>query len=240
MVPTIPIDSANRPRSNIRRSQHVSPGSNHLGSFGSAPVTTQPTDGFSNTDVSSDEWYLNYISQYKGTVWYPRLLNNPHLRANAAPFSPDLWQQFLAGIGDNSARDRYYGDLLSKRNDYLSKIEDEIRQYKQNSPANQAALMAAAGQNADLLGTGSVAGAPENDNLAEPFLPSQSSGTGLPSFEGLANFGVSMISTLIGFANSLQGLEAGSTAIAGAEIDNYTKVWILLLVFLLILFLLTR
>lgn len=203
---------------------HVSTAGNRKnGSYGSAPVTTQPTDGFSNSDVSSDEWYLNYISRYKGTDMYQQLLNNPYLRSNASAFSPDLWQQFLESVGDSSARDRYYGDLLSKRNEYLSRIEDEIRQYKQNSPANQAALMAAAGQNPDLLGTGSVANAPENDNLAEPFLPSQSSGAGLPSFEGLANFGVSMISTLIGFANSLQGLEAGSTAIAGAEIDNYTK-----------------
>ena len=55
--------------------------------------------------------------------------------------------------------------MLGKRNAYLSQIEDEMRQYKQNSPANQASLMAAAGQNADLLGTSGVAGAPENDNL---------------------------------------------------------------------------
>lgn len=193
--------------------------------FGSPGDTGKPAGDYDPlNDPESDEWYLNYIKQYEGTDWYQRLLNNPHLRKNNAAFSPNFGQLAMMAFGDTSAQDNYYGDLLAKRNDYLSKIEDEMRQYKQNSPANQAALMAAAGQNADLLGTSGVAGAPENDNLPEPFKPSEHSGTaGVEALKSFAGIAMQAYQFASGFAHDVVSLGNEFSAAAGTAADTASK-----------------
>lgn len=101
---------------------------------------------------ATDEWYDNYIQQYKDSEFYNELQNNPYLIRNNREYDPGFLGGVLEGFGFSSGRSNYYEDLLMARNEKLSQIEAQIREQKRNEPAAEVQRKRAAGLNVDLTG----------------------------------------------------------------------------------------
>ena len=174
-------------------------------------------------DPRTDDYYLNFIKQYENDPMYSELLNNPYLRSNNADFSPNLLQSFGELFGDTSARDSYFENLLSQRNSYLSQWLAQRNQREYDTPSAQAQRMAVAGQNADLLGTSGVSGAPENDQpLTAVNMPG--AGQGVQDVFQLtyqvAQTGISLVSSVMQFAQGVQSLKYGNAQLIAQELNN--------------------
>lgn len=100
-------------------------------------------------DKKSDEWYLNYIDQYKNSEFYEQLRQNPYLRENNRGYEDSLLESILGG---GKGASQYYEDLLSARNEYMNEILGQMREQKRNEPAEEIARRKAAGLNDDLNG----------------------------------------------------------------------------------------
>lgn len=163
-----------------------------------------------------DENYLEYIKQYSGSPYYQQMINNPYLFGVNSDFSPSFGQSFMETVfSDTSARDRYYQDLISKRNDYLSNLIDLQEQTKFNSPQNQVQLEKAAGLNPDLTGVSGSGAAAENDQPPAPVnMPTESEAG------DIAHVGFTLVTSLFNFGQSIQNMEMNSLQLASQEIKN--------------------
>lgn len=174
-------------------------------------------------DPYSDEYYLNLIKQYEGDPMYDELLNNPYLLKNNKPFSPTWLQSFGTVFGDYAAENSYYENLLSLRNEFLSNWIASRNERNYETPSAQAERMALAGQNADLLGTGGVADAPEND---QPMLgitqPGAETGVqdGLNFVFSVCQTGISLASSVMQLSQGIQSLRYGNEQIVAQELSN--------------------
>lgn len=171
-----------------------------------------------------DQWYYDLIEQYKGTDFYDTLKSNPYLVGNNAAFSPNLFQSIGEGLfGDTSARDRYYGDLRSRANEFLTQKIDEMRQQDYNSASSQVNQMRAAGLNPDLqdVQPGSAA---ENDQPIGngPQMSDESSVQ--QALSGFASLTMSAYSFASGFAKDMFSFQQMKNAIDNQDIEIYDKV----------------
>lgn len=158
-----------------------------------------------------DALYLASIEQYKGQSWYDRLLENPWLGSKQLAFKPNFWQQIGESVGDVSARQSYYQDIASKRNQWLSDTLAQYHQQDYDSANSQVERERAAGLNPDLNGNITAGSAAENDQPLQP--------SGMPQdsvFPDVLNVGVSMVSTAVNLASAFQG-------IASTHLDNALK-----------------
>lgn len=165
---------------------------------------------------AADMNYLAYIEKYKGTPYYEQMVNNPYLFGVNSDFSPNFGQAFMETVfTDTSARDRYYQELVSQRNSYLSNLVNLIEQTKYNSPENQLALEKAAGLNPDLTGISGTGMASENDQPAAPVnMPDESLAP------QIAHVGITLVTSLFNFGKAIQEFEMNDLAMASQEIKN--------------------
>lgn len=170
-----------------------------------APLTCKlfNMDSYINSVVNADKFskpsdddYMNQIQQYKNESWYNRLLENPFLYSKQPEFSPNFFQRLLEGYEDFTARDRYYADLLSRQQDWLSNMLSQMHEQDYNSASQQASRMKQAGINPDLNGGVSAGEASENDQAP---LPSPSMGA--DSSQAVNDLSTSALGFLSGIMN---------------------------------------
>lgn len=177
---------------------------------------------------SQDEEYLKDIEQYKDTDFYEQLLNNPYLVSNNQEFAPNIMQSFGALFGDFSPWASYYGELANKRNQEKSKILDAIRKQEYDLPINQVERERAAGINTDLMGAGSASNPAADIDEQGVAQPPQMRGAGegveklLSITAHVAQCGISLVTNTLGFAEKIQGLQAGSLAMVAQDLNNHS------------------
>jgi len=176
----------------------------------------------------TDNYYMQQIEKYRGTEWYDKLVNNPYLRANNAPYSKNFLQDIAYGLfGDTSAEDEYYGNLQNMRNQYLAETLEAMRQQEHNSPEAEVARRRAAGLNDDLnggqaIGTGQAA---ENDQPMQtpPGMGGQQTSI-QDKLNGLWNVFTQAYALTMGFVQDSQAVRAAQIANEGNELENAEKV----------------
>lgn len=172
------------------------------------------SDSASNGSGRNDDDYLALIEQYKNNPeLYKKLLQNPYMFSKQAPFSPTTLQSIMQGIGDFSAEDRYYADLQSQQQQWLSEALESFRQQDYNSPAAQVERERAAGINPEIANNVSPGNAAEND---QPLQPSSSMDQANDTLQAISSIGVNIINTSFDVFQRLQGLRS-------AGLDNSLK-----------------
>lgn len=172
-------------------------------------------------DPTTDEWYLNFINQYKDTEIYEELLNNPYLLGRNAPYSETLGDKLAWTFGGSTAgQDRYYAELLSNRNKVLFDLIGRYKQNQRNSPLSQVQQNAAAGINSDLVGTGNVQPSAENDSLAPTSEGMPEVGNQFEPIMEIANIGANIFSGIFNMASQIQGFQMQQLELDSKELVN--------------------
>ncbi len=199
-------------------------GNDYGSTFSSGLLLSRPSSsGSSVTSVSPskdpDQWYYDLIEKYKDNPEaYEYLLANPYLRSKIAPFSPNLGQSLLMGLGDFSAEDNYYSEFQQKALNYYSEWAKSMYEQKYESPLEQVRRESAAGINADLApGSISPGEAAEND---QPFDVTQmpGAGDGARVAGEMAQYGLQFISGIMSFGKQIQDFNIGSFQKIGLEL----------------------
>lgn len=173
-----------------------------------------------NKSRHSDDDYLNSISQYKDKSWYDRLLENPFMASKVDEFSPTFWQEVGENLlGDTSARDNYYAQISSQREQWLSDMLQQLHQQDYDSPVEQVQREKLAGLNPDLNGNITPGSAAENDQPINPVGFPMGSDTG-DVVRTIGSTAMSFCTNLVGMAQSFQSLKLGNLDLESKEISN--------------------
>lgn len=154
------------------------------------------------------------IEQYKDkSDFYNYLLTNPWMRSKQMEFKPTLGQSIAEIFGDYSASQNYYGDLLSKQNQWFSEAYNKFYEQEYNSAAAQVQREKAAGLNPDINGQVTPGASSENDQpiLAPPQM-------GLPS-EGMQTIG-NIVSSATAIVSTAFNFYAGLVSLKGVTLEN--------------------
>lgn len=178
---------------------------------------------------SNDLNYLDSIEQYRGTSYYDTLYNNPYLRGRNNPYTPTGLESLGDTILDvatfgavghpfsSGSEARYYQDLDSQSNQFLTEQVDKMRQEDYDSASSQAARLRAAGQNPDLTGGVTAGAAAENDQPQAPVgMPADQDSSILQA----ASVPFSLVSGMIDLYKSFQGIEAANLNNIAIELAN--------------------
>lgn len=165
------------------------------------------------TQADTSEFIGNYAPQAQGIVD----------RYDNMAFSPSTLQKIAEWFGDFSARDAFDMERNQQRDEELNALREVMRQDKLNSPESQAERMAAAGQNAALLGTEGVqeASSMPADNSPLASLQEQM-GRSASDIQTIADTALSAVLGVPEFLGSVIDLDAAMTDL---DVKKSTKPW---------------
>lgn len=172
---------------------------------------------YATSNIDEDA-FMQFIEQYKGTAWYDQFLN-AYNTYKTSVFQPNIGQSIASAFGDNSALANFDIQRSTSFLDTIARIQDAMHQEDYMSPSNQASLERAAGLNPDLVGLSSGAGEAGNIDQAELAQPALNSGESV--IPQIAQFGISFVSNIMGFAQGLQSLRAGSLNNIAQDLSNH-------------------
>ena len=168
-------------------------------------------NGFNQNLLLSNEELARMLKAFEGTDYWERAKMNPYLNFTRNHGALDSFM----GLFGASSYDRAKDEQIQAAAEYFSRLQNEMDQQSYNTPVAQASRMAAAGQNADLIGTSGVADAEKMDlPITSPDL---SQGPGVSDFVNVVTGAISMAFSMAKDIKSLQGLTLDN---ASKEISN--------------------
>lgn len=167
--------------------------------------------GASGNLLYEDNDLASMLKNFEGTDYWERALMNPYLQFTRSEGHLDQLTHFFT----DSAFDKAKAEQRQAAAEYFARLQNEMDQQAYDTPVAQASRMAAAGMNADLLGTSGVAESPKMDlPITSPDL---SQGPGIGDF---VNVVTSAISMAFAMAKDIKSLQSLSLDNAGKEIAN--------------------
>lgn len=133
------------------------------------------------------------------------------------------WQTFLGGLGFRTDYDRWLEEAQVNAAEYDAQVASIQQQNEYNSPANQAAMMRAAGQNPDLLGTQGVSDSASPVQDVNGMSPGQSeSGEFGELTQKIWNFGTGILRMYqlgIGLSKDMLTMKQMKNAVESQDVD---------------------
>lgn len=138
-------------------------------------------------------------------------------------YNKSPWQTFLGGLGFRTDYDRFLEEAQVNASEYDAQVASIQQQNEYNSPANQAAMMRAAGQNPDLLGTQGVSDSASPVQDVNGMSPGQSeSGEFGELTQKIWNFGTGILRMYqigIGLSKDMLTMKQMKNAVESQDVD---------------------
>lgn len=149
-------------------------------------------NGFTQNLLLNNEDLARMLKAFEGTDFWDRARMNPYLSFTRNHGALD---DFM-GLFGASSYDRAKDEQIQAAAEYFSRLQNEMDQQSYDTPVAQASRMAAAGQNADLLGTSGVS---DSAKMDLPIVsPDLSQGPGLADFVNVVTSAASLALSMYG------------------------------------------